>query len=250
VRSDTYTFFFAAAVCTVCSLLLAFSNMALKPYQDKNVEIDRQKNVLMSLALYDAAMTTENIESTYKTKIREKIIDNNGDVVSGKTIKDVEKNPELFSIFERIEDGAFAISIQGLGLWKLIRGYFALENDGKTVLGVTFYEQGETPGLGAEIENEWFTNNFKGKSILNSKNELVAISIVKGKAVDVQNQEQNNIVDGISGATMTGKGINIFLLNCIKANKKYLEKIWKKSSALADKEIGQNQQDTIQGDNW
>jgi Na+-transporting NADH:ubiquinone oxidoreductase subunit C len=111
----------------------------------------------------------------------------------------------------------------------LLKGYFAVQKDGHTVAGITFYEQKETPGLGAEIDQKWFTDNYKGKNILNNKGELVSVKVAKGKVSEQPADVQQNMVDGISGATMTTRGVNDLLLAGLKSYRPYFEKIWAQS---------------------
>ena len=106
----------------------------------------------------------------------------------------------------------YIVPISGNGLWGMIYGYFALEPDLKTVKGIRFYNHQETPGLGGEIEKPWFTSQFPGKQILDEKGNLVSVTIEKGKAaVKHPPEELPYYVDGISGATITGKSVNKFL---------------------------------------
>jgi len=104
------------------------------------------------------------------------------------------------------ERDAYVIPIEGNGLWDIIKGYLALDVDLNTVKGISFYEHKETPGLGARITEDWFKSQFKGKKILDEHGGLTAITVAKGKA-----PEGEHLVDGISGATLTGNGINQFL---------------------------------------
>jgi len=100
-------------------------------------------------------------------------------------------------------------------LWGRILGYMAIRKDGTTIAGFTVYKHSETPGLGGEIEKEWFQRNFTGKRIADQNGEFVSIAIAKGTvAQTVSKEKQHNWVDGISGATLTGK----FLTASMKKN--------------------------------
>jgi Na+-transporting NADH:ubiquinone oxidoreductase subunit C len=229
VRSDRYTLFFAAAVCVICSLVLSLVTSVLRPYQERNIALDKKKNILKSLNLYDPdrGATMEDIERIYNEKIQEVIIDARGNEVQGKSVQDAELDPSMNHLFLRKDNGALAIPVAGMGLWDMIKGYLAIERDGHTVMGITFYEQLETAGLGAEIVNDMFTDNFKGKDILNSAGELVAVTVAKGKAEEASGGELRNTVDGISGATMTGRGVTDLLKAGAELYKPYLQKLWK-----------------------
>jgi len=101
---------------------------------------------------------------------------------------------------------AYVVPINTRGLWGAIHGYLALENDGATIRGFTVYKHSETPGLGGEIESRWFRKNFEHKRIVDADGDFVSIRVAKGSVKDVVPQAQRpNYVDGISGATMTGR---------------------------------------------
>ncbi len=107
---------------------------------------------------------------------------------------------------------AYVIPIEGYGLWDIIKGYVALEPNLNTIKGISFYEHKETPGLGARITEDWFKEQFKGKQILEPSGELASVTIVRGVASDqYSGSDLTHHVDGISGATLTCKGINQFL---------------------------------------
>jgi len=105
-------------------------------------------------------------------------------------------------------------------------GYFALENDFNTVRGITFYKHIETPGLGAEVDKPWFQQNFVGKRFIDNEGNLIGIQTVKGK-VDESSNESYHQVDGITGATMTSRGLNEFLLKDLQSYNPYFEQIRK-----------------------
>ncbi|MCA9400056.1 MAG: NADH:ubiquinone reductase (Na(+)-transporting) subunit C, partial [Candidatus Omnitrophica bacterium] len=130
------------------------------------------------------------------------------------------------------EDGqtiAYSFPIIGKGLWSTLYGYFALEPDAKTVRGITFYSHGETPGLGAEIEKDWFTSNFVGKNIWDEEeHRLKPVEVVKGKVSDkYSGEEAEYYVDGISGATMTSKGVTAMIAKELKVYEPFFSKIRK-----------------------
>ena len=120
-----------------------------------------------------------------------------------------------FPVYILEKDGkaeAYCIPVLGFGLWGALYGYFALEKDLDTVLGITFYKTKETPGLGKEIEYEYYQKKFLKKKILDAKGKLRSITVVKGKASDKYDlPELNHYVDGISGATITCDGVTDML---------------------------------------
>jgi len=230
------TFIFATFVCVVCSLLLAIAATRLRPRQNYNVEIDQKQNILLALGFIqgETKYTSSTIESMYSEKVQEFVIDTQGNIVEGKTIADTEEDKGLLPLYKNSETGSIAYPVEGMGLWSILQGYFALEKDGKTVAGITFYEQKETAGLGAEIVKPWFKNNFKGKSIVNSQGKLVSVAVAKGKAADAAYMELLNAVDGISGATMTGRGVTDLLKKGVDTYKPYLEKIWNQKTGIPE----------------
>lgn len=134
---------------------------------------------------------------------------------------------------------SYIIPIEGYGLWDIIKGYIALDSsDLNTVQGISFYEHYETPGLGARITEDWFRAQFQNKKIFADNGDLVSIKVAKGKAESEAPQGMiSHYVDGISGATLTGKGINEFLKRDLNRYKAYFQKI-RQQNAKADAEKG------------
>ena len=202
---------FALMLCLVCSSLLTAASTRLQPMQEKNFQIDRKKNILRSVSLIEPGRKYSNdeIEKLYKDNIFQYYVDGKGTIVSPETVE----NPELSGLLplylamdanNRIR--SYIIPVESNGLWGKIHGYMALKDDGATIEGFTVYKHSETPGLGGEIENQWFQENFVGKKIVNPENQFVAVSIAKGSAADkVTKEKLPNYVDGISGATLTGQ---------------------------------------------
>jgi Na+-transporting NADH:ubiquinone oxidoreductase subunit C len=209
-----------AGITIVLGFLLSFAAASLKDKQNYNIEIDIKKNILSSLNIpadQSQVLTQSDIQKLYDEEITTMKIDENG----------MKSDDGLLSVYiamDRAQPTGYSIPISGKGLWSTIYGYIALEPDGKTVKGITFYKHGETPGLGGELEKEWFTSNYKGKHIYNDDDELVSIEIVKGqvnqKAINAIHQ-----VDGISGSTLTGRGMNKFIANDLNTYKPFLDRV-------------------------
>ena len=154
-------------------------------------------------------------------------VDGNRTEIDPKSI-DPEIDIENFPIYVDKKDGSingYAIPISGKGLWSTLYGYFAIEPDGITAKGITFYAHKETPGLGGEVDKPWFQNNFIGKKFIDENGKLIGIKIVKGKA-DPENAYE---VDGISGATITSKGLESFLIDDLKKYEPFFRKIRNRS---------------------
>ena len=233
MHKNSYVFFFAAAVTISCSILLAAAANLLKERQQENIALDIRKNILASAGIGSAEMERAEILKLYDEFIRSKVIDKSGKEVSDKTVEQLnpKKDVDLLPFYYAEENGevlAYIIPISGKGLWSTIYGYLALEKDLNTVMGITFYKHGETPGLGGEIEKDWFKNNFKGKKILSPQGELVSITVVKGKVEGIYpTDEAIHLVDGISGSTLTGNGLNVFLKKDLETYEPYLKTIRK-----------------------
>lgn len=198
---------FAMALCVVCSLLLTAAATGLKGYQQRNMLADRQKNILAAAQLIsmEEKLTPQQIQAQFSQQIKTFYVDDTGSIMPPD-----KQTPSDLPIYLVLSDNetieAYVVPIDTTGLWGKIHGYLAFEADGKTVRGFTVYKHSETPGLGGEIEKRWFQENFEGKKITNAQGDFVSIKIAKGQVQDVQNGEKkDNTVDGISGATLTGK---------------------------------------------
>ena len=219
MHKNSYVFMFAAGVTIVCSLLLASAANLLKDRQQENIKLDMQKNILASAGLIseDKTYTRADILGMYDKNIASMVINKSGEKAEGKTVEqlDPKKDTDLLPLYYSQEDGelkAYILPVSGKGLWSTIYGYLALEPDVNTVKGITFYQHGETPGLGGAVVQDWFRNNYVGKKIYSPEGELVSITVIKGKVENsVPDNEKYHYVDGISGSTLTGNGLNKFL---------------------------------------
>jgi len=231
VHKNSYVFFFAAVVTVTCSILLSAAANLLKDRQQENIALDIQKNILKSADLASPEMSRQEILSLYDKYIHSEVINLEGEEVPDKTVEqlDPKKDLNLLPLYYAEDNGeimSYIIPISGKGLWSTIYGYLALEKDLDTVKGITFYKHGETPGLGGEIEKEWFTSNFKGKKIYSPAGDLVSITVVKGKVQSlIPEDEAYHYVDGISGSTLTGKGLTNFLKKDLETYNPFFEKV-------------------------
>jgi len=237
VHKNSYVLFFAAVVTITCSVLLSSAANLLKDRQQENIALDKQKNIIASAgfrAEEDKEFTRQDILKIYDENIKSSVLDLQGEVVEGKAVADL--NPkvdiDLLPIYFSETNGkitSYIIPVSGKGLWSTIYGYLALEPDGLTVKGITFYQHGETPGLGGEIEKDWFTSSFQGKKIRNENGDLVSITVLKGKVEEkIKAENQSYYVDGISGSTLTGDGVSRFLKSELLKYEPYFTKLNKK----------------------
>ncbi|MBC8216708.1 MAG: NADH:ubiquinone reductase (Na(+)-transporting) subunit C [Candidatus Marinimicrobia bacterium] len=206
MRSNLYVISFMSAITVVLGLLLSVAATSLAERQEMNVQIDMKKNILSSLNIPEdasAKLTGDEIQTLFEERIEELSIDEKGNIVTD----------GAYSVFKKKSAegaGGYAIPVSGKGLWSTVYGYLAIEPDGETVKGITFYKHGETPGLGGEIDKEWFTSSFVGKKIVDVTGNPVALEIIKGIVLPTDSEAFHR-VDGISGATLTCKGVNQFL---------------------------------------
>jgi Na+-transporting NADH:ubiquinone oxidoreductase subunit C len=197
---------FAAILCVACSVLLTAASTGLKSFQRRNMEVDRQKNILMAIGLVkEKQRTTQSeIQSLYTKSVQALWVDRRGRIKSSDQA--LENHLPLYVYVEQDQIQAYVVPVNTRGLWGQIHGYLALENDGTTIRGFSVYKHSETPGLGGEIESRWFRKNFEAKRIVDSGGAFVSIGVAKGAVKDVVPEPlQPNYVDGISGATMTGR---------------------------------------------
>lgn len=231
-----YTFIFAIIVCVISAVMLAAFSEGLRPQKELNEELDVKKNILKAVVLKEPLtpeMKGEEVLKIYDKKIEEVVIDKEGNVVEGKIPKQLtEKDQGLFPLYLYKEDEqtiAYAFPVIGQGLWSTLYGYLALEADATTIRGITFYKHGETPGLGGEIEKEWFQSNFKGKKIYSVQDlKLTPIVVVKGRAADLyRGEELDYHVDGITAATLTSQGVTGLIARWVTIYDAYLSKLRK-----------------------
>lgn len=216
MQNNRYTILFSFVLCFILSVLLSGVYMVLKDKQEANKRIDMQKNVLEA-ALVPVASNGE-VEALFAKRVRSLVVDKHGDTVKGGNFEAAfEGKSDHLAIYQILgpegsKTESYVYPIQGKGLWSTLLGFLAVIPSGKTVVGITFYKQGETPGLGAEIVQSWFRTQFAGKSLYKGGN-VVGITVAKGKAADSPKwrTEKNHMVDGISGATITGDGVTKML---------------------------------------
>lgn len=234
-NSNSYVMLFAVAMCVVVSTILALLANGLKPMQLAAKEFDRQKNVMRAAGLIEAGdpRSREELEKLFEDRIEESVVD----VTTGeRAAEDPDKAAELMKddpkryrnvALAKDEQGAttaYILPVSGKGLWSTIKGYLALEADKNTVKGVTFYEHGETPGLGGEVENPEWTAQWDGKKIRDENGELVSVIVKKGKVDPSVPEQKQHYVDGLSGATITSNGVTKFVRNDLEAFSEYLKK--------------------------
>lgn len=231
MHSNRYTFLYAIAISVITAVLLAFASEGLKPFQEANVSLDKKTNILRSVRI--ASTKRAEIEQIYKDRIRELVVDGQGNELTG-------ENPNAIVLKEMVgkpaserhlplyvyngDDGKkyYIVAMQGVGLWGPIWGYLALADDFNTVYGAYFDHKSETPGLGAEIAETAFQEQFQGKTIMQDK-QFVSVNVVK--KTDKTGLGPEHLVDAISGGTITSRGTDAMLKNCIEPYLTYFKKL-------------------------
>jgi len=194
VKNNVYTLCYAGVLGTVCALLLTAVASFTRPYQEANEEAEKNRNILGVLQVpYPADSSSQELVKIYEDNVR----------------KEQSGELDMFR-YNSGDTETVAIGFEGPGLWGPVKGFLALDKDMRTIRGITFYEQEETPGLGGEIAADWFREQFVGKSIVDEAgNAGIIISNDEGEAP--------NKVDAISGATMTCDKVQAMLNEVIKS---------------------------------
>ena len=219
-NSNTYTIVYASVMVVIVAFLLAFVNSSLKDTQNKNVELDTKKQILSALNIKDV----KDAEATYAQVVKADLIvaeDGTTSVNDGAFVTAYEKEAKENGknhVFECEVEGQkkYVVPVYGAGLWGAIWGYVALNDDKDTVYGVYFSHASETPGLGAEIASDHFQGQFPGKKVFDG--EEISLGVEKNGKV----QKPEHQVDGISGGTITSKGVDAMLKGCLKNYSNFL----------------------------
>lgn len=220
----------ALGLCLVCSVVVSTAAVVLKPAQQANKTLDMKRNILMAAGLLDPALSVEEQFEQVETRL---VSLDEGRFVEGvdpasfdqrEAAKDpaqsraipgdadpaklVRREDQALVYLVRDQQGGLdkiILPIRGYGLWSTLHGFMALESDGNTVAGLGFYEHAETPGLGGEVDNPNWKAIWPGKKVY--QGEQVAIQVLKA-AVPAGSPDAQWQVDGLSGATLTTKGVD------------------------------------------
>ena len=233
-QSNLYVVGFAVAMTVICGGLLALANQGLKEKQQEQITLDTQKQILG--AVMEVTETTD-VSGIYANQINSYVVDVTGKKIDGvvaekvntkKEFKKKEASEKQLPVFEyknaagKVE--AYIVPMFGKGLWDDVWGFVAMETDLNTIKGASYAHKGETPGLGARISDKEIQARFVGKKIMKGS-ELVSVSFIKGEAVTPSFTDYE--VDGLSGATMTTKGVNIMLADYFDFYNEYFKTLRK-----------------------
>lgn len=231
-ESAARPFYTVLILAFACSALVSMAAIGLRPMQEENRDIDMKKNILRAAGLYDTGQPVDTLFSAIETRIVE--------LATGKFVPEDKVSPESYNQLkatlnadlsralnkkediaglrrlekyslvylvkkkERIDQ--IILPVRGKGLWSTMYGYVAIDGDLKTIRGISFYQHGETPGLGGEIENQRWQAGWEGKKMY-GPDDKVLLQVVKGGAKK-NGKEAQYRVDGLSGATMTSEGVD------------------------------------------
>ena len=243
------TFLMATCVCVVCSVVVCTAAVLLKPIQDKQREADKRKNVLLAagiteyegtpveklsaeeiIAAFDAEIESQwlDLKTGKSVPIEEVPEDCRDEVKAAKSTNDAQSTAITEDIAklgrranyreiylkrdaeQNIE--TIILPVHGKGLWSTMYGFLALESDGIGIKSLSFYQHGETPGLGGEIDNKKWKGYWKGKKAFDESKQpadelwVADIAVIKGNVLD-DDPRRDYKVDGISGATLTANGV-------------------------------------------
>lgn len=222
MHSNRYTFLYAIVLSVVTAVLLAFASEGFRPLQEANIALDKKTNIIRSV--HQSTTVRAEIEEIYKNSITEMVVDGKGNVLEGKNANAIVLKEEVakpadqrvLPLYIYTADDAkkyYIVPMQGVGLWGPIWGYLSIGDDFNTVYGAYFDHKGETPGLGAEIAEKPFQEQFSGKKIM-QEGKFVSVYVTKITEKIPYGPEHR--VDGISGGTITSKGVDAMLKNCVE----------------------------------
>ena len=221
-QSNTYTILYSAALVVLVGVALSVIYQALKPRQDENIMNDTRRQILAAALLTPAEGQTitdlwkEHIVSDYIVNDKGKKIDAGVSPDKVNLAQEVKKPAaeRLLPVYECQTDKGikYILPVYGAGLWGPIWGYVAFDSNGDTIYGAYFAHQGETPGLGAEIEKPAFQKQFEGKDVFAADGTFQSVKVVKAG----QEPADAAYVHAISGGTITSQGVQKMLLNSLE----------------------------------
>ncbi len=238
-QSNGYILIFSTAITVVLGGLLALASESLKPQQKRQVQLDTKKQILNAV-IDTQGKSKADLEKIYAERIRSIVVDYQGEPIQ----KDTEGNPvvaenvkirvqykkpkekRLYPVFKYVKQGSemqvesYIIPMYGKGLWNDIWGYLAIQTDFNTVKGASFDHIGETPGLGARITSSQIQHRYRGKKLYKGS-DFLSITMLKGEGNP--NLDDYHI-DGMSGATITGDGVNDMMKDYVQLYKPFFNK--------------------------
>lgn len=228
------TFVVAALLCIVCSVLVSSAAVVLRPTQAVNKAMDKKRNILQAAGLYEEGVDIDAAFAAIEAKVVDletgRYVDGidaeafdqksaakdpatSVQVPSGEDIASIKRKSKRAAVYlvrKGDEVRKIILPIHGMGLWSTLYGFVALDaRDFNTIRGLVYYEHAETPGLGGEVDNPSWKALWNGKQAFGDDGD-VRIEVIKG-AVNPANPGSEYQVDGLSGATITARGVSNML---------------------------------------
>lgn len=233
-QGNTYTVIYSILLVVVVGVVLSLVYQALRPKQEENIADDTKRQILAAARIFPekgesvADLYDRYIVGSYIVNSEGKKIDAHTEAFSvnvGNQVKLPDSQREL-PVFECKTDNGikYILPVYGAGLWGPIWGYIAFDDNGDTIYGAYFAHEGETPGLGAEIEKPAFSGQFEGKNVFNKEGDFVSIAVAKAG----QAPEGREYVNAVSGGTITSQGVQRMLQNSLAPYSVFLKNLEKK----------------------
>lgn len=232
-QGNTYTVIYSVLLVLVVGVVLSLVYQALRPTQEKNIADDTKKQILAAARITIAE--GETVSDVYDSHIvASYIVNSEGNKIDGNQqafdvnvaaqVKLPDSEREL-PVYECKTDNGikYILPVYGAGLWGPIWGYIAFDDNGDTIYGAYFAHEGETPGLGAEIEKPAFSNQFEGKNIFNQEGDFTSVAVVKAG----QAPASGDYVNAVSGGTITSQGVQKMLSNSLAPYSTFLKNLKK-----------------------
>ena len=232
-QSNVYTIIYIIVLVVVVGAGLAFTALGLKPLQTENANADKMKQILASvhivpekgnvIADFDRYITSMYMVDEEGRRIEGNAFDVNTAVEFKKPM--AERMMPVYECTLGANDIKYILPMYGAALWGPIWGYVAVNSDGSTIYGAYFAHQGETPGLGAEIEKPAFSNQFNDKHLIKD-GKFMPVAVLKAGQAPLNGEDY---VDAISGGTITSKGVASMIDDCLSGYTKFLESLSSKA---------------------
>ncbi len=241
-EKNTYTVLFAVAMVAVVGTILAYLASGLRSRIDENERFEKQQNILYAMGVNQnegdgdvTFISTDVVEQEFGKYIKEQLVYVDGELKEREEAYLIDMKKQLASlkdgdsaelpIFIGEKDGkkTYILPMYGKGLWDAIWGYISFDEN-LIVQGVYFDHKAETPGLGANIKTRFFMDDFVGESVL-AGNSYAGIQVAKGNNDPLNQDKEDNEVDALAGATITGNGVTAMIKESLKAYKPFLETI-------------------------
>ncbi|MCJ7466231.1 MAG: Na(+)-translocating NADH-quinone reductase subunit C [Maribacter sp.] len=239
---NVYTVVFAAIMVVVVGSLLALFSSGLRDRIEKNLKMEKQQNILYSMGVNENVdegsvnfVSTDNVAGDFKKYIKEQLVLEGDKITPDSTAYLIDLKQQIamakkggtqklpLLIGEKDGKKYYIIPLYGNGLWDAIWGFISLD-DKMVVQGVYFDHKGETPGLGANIKQRYFMDDFTGETIL-SGIDYVGVKVAKGNNDPLNKIKDDNEVDALAGATITSNGVTAMIKDRVKLYRPYLETI-------------------------